>query len=399
MPSTPEARKSSRAPRKRTRRRLLWLALALLLLLILFAVRPVQEHMRAAGLLLRVSDRHDHGWLAQFETNPVTTRNLDLPGGAEPIPARLYVPVGVRHPAPIVVMHGVHYLGIDEPRLVNFARALSSRGFLVLTPYLADLADYQVTLRTAETIGLAVEELKRISGAKKVAVLGLSFSGGMALMTDADPRFAPDISVIGALGSHDDLGRVLRYFATNHAEGPHGEQFSVPAHEYGALVGIYEHPEALFAPEDVEQARITLRYHLHEDDARSREEAAKLSPQGRRAMQELFDHRMDMMAPVIVKYVDEHAEELTAISPHPLLSRVTAPVYLLAGSEDNIVPPTETLWLDHDLPPQVTGHTLITPVFSHLDPSGGTLRRRLELIRWMTQFLQEASRDRAAVSY
>jgi len=370
-----------------------------MLLALSMAVPPVVDHLRAAGLLLKISDHNDQSWLAQFGANEVRTLDLVVPGGAEPIPARLYIPVGVKHPAPIVVMHGVHYLGIEEPRLVNFARALSSRGYLVLTPYLADLADYEVTPRTADTIGFAVEELKRISGAKKVAVLGLSFSGGMALMTDADARFAPDISLIGAIGSHDDIGRVLQYFATNRAEDPDGRSYTVSAHEYGALIGIFEHPEVLFSPEDVAQARITLRYHLHEEPGRDRLEAAKLSPQGQRTMQELFDHRMDVIAPVVLGYVKQHAAELTAISPHPLLSHVTAPVYLLAGSEDNIVPPTETLWLDQDLPRQVTGHTLITPVFSHVNAGGGTLRRRLELIHWMAEFMEAAKRYRATVSY
>jgi len=49
--------------------------------------------------------------------------------------------------------------------------------------------------------------------------------------------------------------------------------------------------------------------------------------------------------------------ELQAASPHYYLARVHVPVLLLHGSTDNVVPPTETLWLEHDLPRSLARRT------------------------------------------
>ena len=53
----------------------------------------------------------------------------------------------------MVVLHGVHHLGIEEPRLMNFARALSTHGILIMTPEMADLADYHVEPTAIDVIG------------------------------------------------------------------------------------------------------------------------------------------------------------------------------------------------------------------------------------------------------
>ncbi len=52
------------------------------------------------------------------------------------------------------------------------------------------------------------------------------------------------------------------------------------------------------------------------------------------------------------------------------LAKVHVPVMLLHGSADNVVPPTETLWLEHDLPPGVLRAALISPAIGHVEVGG-----------------------------
>jgi len=69
--------------------------------------------------------------------------------------ARLYLPRGVTDAPGLVMAHGVHRLGIDEPRLVRFARSLAASGLQVLTPELRELADYRLDPRS---IGLVAKK-------------------------------------------------------------------------------------------------------------------------------------------------------------------------------------------------------------------------------------------------
>ncbi len=76
---------------------------------------------------------------------------------ASTIPARIYLPRGVGFAPGIVVVHGMHELGIDEPRLVSFARSLAASGFFVMTPLVPGIADYRVEAESADVIGTAAQ--------------------------------------------------------------------------------------------------------------------------------------------------------------------------------------------------------------------------------------------------
>ena len=62
--------------------------------------------MQASGPLLRA------------ETHDITTEDVALPTAGESVRARLYMAAGVAHPGGMVAVHGIHDLGMDEPRLV-----------------------------------------------------------------------------------------------------------------------------------------------------------------------------------------------------------------------------------------------------------------------------------------
>src|SRR5512135_2141330 len=102
---------------------------------------------------------------------------VDTPQG--PMRARYYLPSGVSDPPGMVVCHGVHHLGIDEPRMMKFAHAIASAGVMVITPELKELADYHIDPKSITTIGRASEMLRARVKRSGVGVLGLSFAGGL----------------------------------------------------------------------------------------------------------------------------------------------------------------------------------------------------------------------------
>src|SRR5205823_3807992 len=104
----------------------------------------------------------------------------------------------------IVLAHGVHRLGIEEPRLQRFARAIAASGVVVMTPEIAELTDYRVDPRSIDTLGAAAHSLRERTHAP-VGLMGMSFAGGLSLLATADPAYAPDIAFVVAIGAHDDL--------------------------------------------------------------------------------------------------------------------------------------------------------------------------------------------------
>lgn len=158
--------------------------LALLALgLIALALRPaIHTHLQALAVLDQVSGQAPSKTLQHLVAEPVQLQDILIPtSGDRLVRARLYTPV--QHPnGPVfLVFHGVHHLGIDEPRLIAFARALSSCGLRVITPELPDIRDYRIDPTSIRTIGETTRWAAQQAG-NPVGVMGLSFSGGLALV-------------------------------------------------------------------------------------------------------------------------------------------------------------------------------------------------------------------------
>jgi pimeloyl-ACP methyl ester carboxylesterase len=382
-------------PRQRQRRRAIRIFVVLLgVAAFLALVRPGWTYFRAAAILLRVQAPQHPGALANFSAHPIEEVLTEVPTPSGPIRARMYVPKNNKEEnrpnAPgLVLVHGVHHLGIDEPRLVAFARALSSSGIRVLTPELLSLADYQVDRSSVDLIGYSACALSAQLG-QKVGVLGLSFAGGLSLLAAADPRFAPCIRFVVSIGAHDDLERVSQFLISNTIEQPDGTSLRMTAHEYGALILIYSHLGEFFPPADVPAARETLRLLLWEKVDESRKQAERLSPSSRQKMKLLYNHQVEPLTGELRQSIARHRVEMAPVSPHGNLGALQVPVLLLHGAADNVIPPSELLWLQRDVPPKALKSALISPAISHVALGGEpSVADRWKVVHFMAQILEE----------
>jgi len=338
-------------------------------------VRPALRHAQAAGVLLRLDPATAGAGvgigLRDWATYPVAESELeiDTPGGTAR--ARLYEPENAGRAPGLVMVHGVHHLGMDEPRLVRFARSIASTGIVVLTPDVRELADYAVDTRSIDTVGAATIVLgKRLPWAPAVGLMGLSFAGGIALLAASDPRYAPAISYVVAVGAHDDLARVSRFFATGHIEQADGSVLEMRPHDYGPLVLVYAHASDFFPPEDVPKAREALRLWLWEDKSNARKHEDGLSAPSRAKLDALFDGQIDAVAAELLHDVDVQGGAMRAVSPHGNIAGMRAPAFLLHGAKDNVIPASETLWIARDLPPDTPRSVLVSRLIGHVELEG-----------------------------
>jgi pimeloyl-ACP methyl ester carboxylesterase len=378
------------------RRALAVLSVALVVILLW---RPAGAHVRAASLLVRFVEKDPHGLtadLANAVRHPVDERDTTVPTARGDTRARLLVPRDVSDLSAVpglVLVHGVHFQGIDEPRLRAFARTIAESGVAVLTPEVPELCDYRIDPASVDTIASAAHVLSaRLGGGRPVGVMGLSFAGGLAILAAAEPRTARDIAYVVSVGGHDDMGRVLRFFATDRTERPDGSIERMHAHDYGPVVLVYSHAEDFFAGQDLPVARDALRLWLHEDFDRAREVARGLSAAGQAKMGLVFDHRVSELAPELLGEIARLEPQLAAVSPSAALARVSVPVFLLHGAGDNVIPASETLWLAHDLPAHRLRASLVSPAIQHVELQGEpSLGDELALVHFLSDVLEEAT--------
>ena len=388
-PANLESKNENVGVERRRSFKFLWLAL-------LFAAMGVaayflQYEARSYVFLAQFLDPSASGWLIRLEGHAVDTQDLIVSTTTGAVRARLYVPRGAPHPPGMLLVHGIHHLGIDEPRLQNFARAAASDGFAVLTPEITALADYHVDGASISTIGDSSAWLVQRTGTGPVTVVGVSFAGGLSLLAACDPRYAPHIRALVLMGAYDSLPRVVRFLATSQAELPDARVEPYKAHDYGAAVFVYSHLDQFFAPLDLRVAHDALRDWLWEQPADAQALFAQLSPAARATMEILVARQIDQLRPKLLKTIQQDDAQLSAISPEGKIAALHAPVFLLHGSTDEIIPSTETLWLEREIPKPYLREALITPAFSHVDPDKHAVwRDELRLVNFLAEVIRTA---------
>jgi acetyl esterase/lipase len=352
--------------------------------------------MQAIAVLDQVSGQPVPRIVGDFVAEPITIEDLSFTAESGPIRARIYLPTDKRNAPALIILHGVHHLGIDEPRLEAFATAMASSGLRVLTPELPDIRDYRVGEASIRAIGESTRWFARRTGGGPVGVMGASFSGGLALLAAADPLYHPNFKFVLAVGSPGSMGRVLQYYRTSQDVRPNGTVEILPAHEYGPLVVEYKSLEDFVAPSDIAPIRDVLRAHLYEDRPAEVAATARLTPAQRAEALQLMDANSPATRAELAASEAKHADEMAGLSPDSKLRGLTTPVFLLHGEADNIIPSAETLWMASELQSETLQAMLVSPVISHLDVSAQpTLVDRWRLIHFFALVLHAAEKPSA----
>lgn len=378
-------------PPQRARRGIAWLAGAIAAAILLLAWPTVRAHLQAVAILDQLNGQPVPRLLRPIAAMPVTTRTLTVPSEGGAMAARLYTPATRPNAPGVVLVPGIHSLGVDEPRLVAFARSLAACGLRVMTPEMPGSRDYKIAPGDVTAIGDAAHWLRQTTG-HRVGVMGLSFSGGLALMAAARPAYASDISTVFSVGAHDDLYRVASFYATGADPLPDGDVEREAANPYGPTVLEYEHLEDFAPAADVSALRAALRARLDENWTLEKELVSRLTPEERTEYAKLVNVAGQAL-PLDLSN-QRHAAEMAAVSPHGNLAGIRACVYLLHGRGDNLIPFAEAEWLAQDVPQGRLVGVLISPAIGHVGTEHGAATRwdDWRLVHFLARVLERVER-------
>jgi dienelactone hydrolase len=334
-------------------------------------VRGLALVVRAAGLQEEWAQA-----LARWQAVPFEVTELQVPSRHGPLRARLYRP-GKSRGHPVVLTSGVHADGIDEPRLIKLAKDLAAGGQVVLTPEPVDLLRYEITPRLPDMIedaALWLSEQKELAPDGKVSLFGISFSGGLSIVAAGRPGLKERVAAVFSLGGHGELARVLSFLCTGVL--PDGRHLK--PHDYGVVVILLNVADRLVPPEQVEPLRTAIRTflrasHLTLSDAKRAEETfeearrlqALLPKPASTFMKYVNTRDVEALGPLLLPHVQAFAAD-PSVSPE-LSPPPSAPVYLLHGADDTVIPAIEAELLAKALKPHTQVHVLATPLITHAE--------------------------------
>ena len=340
---------------------------------------PALDILRGGALVARAAGLHGRAAdvLGQLGTHAVTTEAVTVPTRHGTIRARLYAPE-VHWRRTVLLTPGVHAEGIDEPRLVKFAGDLAAGGLGVLTIELPDLLEYRITPRLPdqiEDVAAWMVPQHRLAPDGRVGLIGVSFAGGLSVVAAGRERIRDDVAFVMAFGGHGDLQRTLRYLCT----GVQADGAVRPPHDYGLVVVLLNLAHVLVPAGQVDALRdgIGLFMRASHVDMVNRPRAATMFaeavryeatlPEPSRALLHAVNTRdVSLLGKVLLPTVEQTAlpESVSPASGPP----PRAPVFLLHGADDNVVPAIESHLLGERLAQQgVTVHVLITPLITHAE--------------------------------
>ena len=337
-------------------------------------------YTRAASLVARAADvggtlealaeRQAYA-VSKASRHMVPTRHGD-------VPAQFYTPQSGGSRTAILIP-GIHSMGIDEPRLTALATDLAATGVRVMTLALPDLQRYRITPAATDVIEDAVLWLARQTEDRQVGLVGISFAGGLSVSAAGRPAIRERLAYVLSFGGHGNLARVLRYLATGEAPAIEGLEVH-PPHDYGVAVILYGLAPQVVPAGQVEALRhgvetflLASQLTLVDMDqatatfARARELQAALPEPAATYMAHVNDRAVDRLGPALAPHLSSAGADDPALSPEAAAPPL-APVYLLHGDGDTVIPAAESALLAAHLRRlRADVHLLMSGVITHAE--------------------------------
>lgn len=320
----------------------------------------------------------------------------------------LYAPEAGMALGSYLVAPGLHFLGPDDPRLDRFCRVLAAAGVLVLAPFLPDFLALRVAPETADDLGAAWDHLAELSAAERLpppAIFSISFGSAPAITLAGRDSHRERVGPLVLFGGYADFEAAVRFALTGEAR--RGEEvLRLPRDPLNAPVVFLNLLPWLEVPGDREalaQAwrrmveRTWGKMELKRPGARepfAAEIAAELPPE----LRELF-HVGCGLSPggdaLLEEALRAQGEALRFTDPRPALARVRAPVVIVHGRDDDVIPFLEAEKLRAALPPGHPHRVFLTGLYGHTGmerPRLGDLTREVATLLGVARALIDAPR-------
>ncbi len=339
-------------------------------------------YARAASLIVRAANLGGRAEaFANSLAHAVTVHpRHDVPTRYGGVAAQLYTPEGGAARS-VLIVPGIHSMGIDEPRLTALAADLAGSGVTVMAMALPDLQRYRITARSSDIIEDAVSWMsmrRDLAPDGRVGMIGISFSGGLSIVAAGRPSIRERVAFVLSFGGHGDIRRAMRYLTTGEAPEVPGVD-AHPPHDYGVAVLLYAGADRVVPAEQVAPLRegvetfllasqLTL-VDLNEANAmfaKAREMAASLPEPSATYLTYVNDRNVRALGPVLLPHIEVATDP--AASPERAVEAPAAPVFLLHGDDDTVIPAAESVLLARHLRDKgAEVHVLLSGLITHAE--------------------------------
>jgi dienelactone hydrolase len=374
--------------------RLRWIPLALLALapFLALALRPgVEAQIRAVVVLSTTLRTPVLSWTVRQLTDEPRVEEVQIAGS----PATLARPGGKGPWPAIVFVNGATPLGRREQEVQDLARGLARAGYLVLVPDLSGLKEGELSDDTvAATVAAASAVAARPDVRDgRVAFVGVSMGGTLALLAAEMPSLAGRVSVVSAISPYTDLKEVIRLATTGYQrQGNVLVPYSTDP--YVGLV-VARSLAAALPPSDAQKALVAQLEAIDDNDpdplsGLRATPPASLLPEAAPVVALVANRDPRMFDQLYGALPPELRAAAARLSPLRWARRLHAPVELASPPQDTYFPVSQSRALAEAAP---DARLTVTEAFAHVIPKP-SLTHPGDLLRfdgWVVRSLRDAA--------
>lgn len=261
----------------------------------------------------------------------------------------------------IFLAHGMSGFGIDDDRLFELARNISSLGFVVITPELEEIKSLKIQKETVLNIKDCFLAIEKLFPNSEIGFFSVSFSAGIGLVSFSDPEISTKIKSILAVGPFFDLANTLEFVVENFEKD-----------DYGAYICFYNFFDSYFKGENLKKFFYAKAF---DNGIKRIGTSLELSPliygklkKSEKEIEHTIRHNKIFRKEITSKIISKNFHLTERISPKYFVLNTRADLNLIHGKNDLVIPETETKNLSNLLKENSIKHSVcFTELLSHGD--------------------------------
>ena len=315
----------------------------------------------------------------------VSRREVTFPGPSGAMRAWIVRPEHRAVTGRLFVIHGLHFLGPEDPRLLRFLSAVAASGVEVFAPFLPTLLSLKLAESAVAETAAAFEAATQSDPDARLGVFTISFGSVLGLRLMSDPRFAGQTGDLMLFGGYCDWRDALRYSITDRdlsGDTVPPDPLNQPAIYMNLVSDMPTAPSDTAPIRDAWMAYVKATW----GDPEMRD-ITRFEPVARR-LAESLDARDrplflrgcglgDGAMMEVDQALSKAAPRLAWLAPQGDLARLKGTLHIAHGTDDDVVPVHHAASLARAATSCTTVSQSITGIYGHTEHAGveGLLKR------------------------
>ncbi len=271
----------------------------------------------------------------------------------------------------------------DHPKMIMLGQVFAQNGFKVYIPRIPPLKKLDITMINVQWFTCFYQWIIDVENVKpqQIFMAGMSYGGGLMLrMLKEINNKVPLPKSILTFGTYSDSQSLFHYFLTG-SMFKNGKQFQIPPHEWGLVVIFQNYLKNIQTNWDSTELQKAIQLKIQEKNVECDIQVKKLSDFQRNIFHSIISGKATPEVKKLVQTILKNEQKsFINLSPKYWAEDILEKVFIIHGSNDSMVPFTESIQLADYLP---NTELCISYLFEHneINSNGGLLFNIKELVK------------------